>query len=333
MPTKRSICFRACKYLTILWLLAALAAAGFAVPQNVETLKDQETKTITADGALTGRYAIYSAAGILALLVGVGLIAVSVESFVMTMLIGVFLALFTMGVAGASVVALFMLEGVLWATSLTVAINLVVTILILCFSGLIKAADREEEMSTPVVPFTSDDSGADSDSGVGKSGGRILGGAAGNGGFIQRPMTPEPADGIEEDDFGKRPSSVATVPKSPILSDIVETQAMTENDDREIIFVGHPETPPETPQEAEELPHYSPNPSEALELDNQSISHEHLIGSHAENHASPSNGPSLAPEVAEQENQPPVSNAESQKTVEEELEEEYSRRIKESSDQ
>lgn len=44
MARKKGCCFRMVKYISILAQLAVLGAAGYAVPVDIETLKDLESK-------------------------------------------------------------------------------------------------------------------------------------------------------------------------------------------------------------------------------------------------------------------------------------------------
>lgn len=146
------------KYLTIICLLTCLVGAGFTVPANLETLKDLEnSKRISTIISTNGRYAVYIAAGMLAGFVGFGLIAAAVESYCLTLFVGMCLSLFTLGFSFATVYTIFALEKFIWFNCLELGLSFIACLFVLFFAGMLKGR-KESRSSASVQPLVVDKS-------------------------------------------------------------------------------------------------------------------------------------------------------------------------------
>ncbi|KAI1288345.1 hypothetical protein HDE_09410 [Halotydeus destructor] len=155
----RSCCFRFFKYLTIVGLLIALCCAGYAVPTNLDSLTTLENQSkVSSQFATIGRNIVFSCAGILGILVAIGLISVSTESYAVCLLIGILLSLFTICLAMGMIAIVFLVSTDLVFNPILVGANMIATVFLLIFTGSLRSPaevsdedDRSEE--TPVMPF------------------------------------------------------------------------------------------------------------------------------------------------------------------------------------
>lgn len=146
---KKSCCYRLIKYLTIIILLASLIGAGFTVPSNIELIKNNDQDK---DSQLK-RYIVYGTVGCLASLIGISLVAVSVDGYCLTLLSGIFMTLMTLVVAAATATTIFVFDETLWINIAELGIVFVATIFLLLFTGMVKAR-KSKKRSSIVVPFT-----------------------------------------------------------------------------------------------------------------------------------------------------------------------------------
>lgn len=150
---KKSCCYRLIKYLTILILLGSLIGAGFTVPLNIELIKETDT-----DSALK-RYIVYGIIGCLASLIGISLVAVSIDSYCLTLFSGVLMVFMTMVVAGATATTIFVFDRTIWINIAELGVSFLATIFLLLFTGMVKAR-KSKKRSSIVAPFTGGEAGS-----------------------------------------------------------------------------------------------------------------------------------------------------------------------------
>lgn len=135
------------KYLTIIILLGSLIGAGFTVPLNIELIKENDQ-----DSTLK-RYIVYGIIGCLASLIGVSLVAVSVDSYCLTLVSGVLMVLMTLVVAAATATTIFVFDRTIWINIAELGVSFLATIFLLLFTGMVKARKSKKRASI-VVPFS-----------------------------------------------------------------------------------------------------------------------------------------------------------------------------------
>lgn len=144
---KKSCCYRLTKYLTITILLGSLIGAGFTVPLNIELIKENDQDSTSK------RYFVYGLIGCLASLTGISLVAVSVDSYCLTLFSGVLMVLMTLVVAFATATTIFVFDQTIWINVAELGACFLATIFLLLFTGMVKDR-RSKKRSSVIAPFT-----------------------------------------------------------------------------------------------------------------------------------------------------------------------------------
>lgn len=124
-----------------------MIGAGFTVPLNIELIKENDQ-----DSTLK-RYTVYGIIGCLASLIGVSLVAVSVDSYCLTLTSGVLMVFMTLVVASATATTIFVFDRTIWINIAELGASFLATIFLLLFTGMVKARKSRKRASI-IVPFT-----------------------------------------------------------------------------------------------------------------------------------------------------------------------------------